>query len=205
MESSRPDGGRDLHHFLMTPLHRAVALVQMQDIAVVVAQDLHFDVARAADVALQEDGVVAEGGAGLAPRLFQQACEIGRALHHAHAAPAAAERGLNDQREADAGARFARLSPAFGPAARCPAPRGCRCGSANCRAGGLVAQQFEQFGAGTDESDARARRRRGPAPDFPRGTHSPDEWRRHPSPPPAPRCPRYRGMPPPAPCPRPTR
>ena len=38
------DGGRDFHYFLMPPLHGAIALVQMQDVAVAVAQDLHFDV-----------------------------------------------------------------------------------------------------------------------------------------------------------------
>ena len=59
------DGGGDLDHLLMAALHRAIALVEMQDVAVVVAQDLHLDVAGAADVALQEDGAVAESGAGL--------------------------------------------------------------------------------------------------------------------------------------------
>ena len=63
----------------MAALHRAIALVEVQDVAVAVAQDLHFDVAGAAHEALQEDGVVAEGRAGFAAGLFQPAGEIGGA------------------------------------------------------------------------------------------------------------------------------
>ena len=36
-------GRRDLHHFLMPPLQRTIALVQMHQVAVLVAQQLHFD------------------------------------------------------------------------------------------------------------------------------------------------------------------
>ncbi len=50
----------------------------MQHIAVVVAQDLHFDVLGARDVFLQKDGGIAEGAAGLALRLVQQMGQIGR-------------------------------------------------------------------------------------------------------------------------------
>ena len=57
----------------MAALHRAIALVEVQDVAVAVAEDLHFDVAGAAHEALQEDGVVAERGAGFAARFFQRA------------------------------------------------------------------------------------------------------------------------------------
>jgi len=35
---------RDLHHFLEAPLHRTVALEQMHEVALVVAEDLNFDV-----------------------------------------------------------------------------------------------------------------------------------------------------------------
>ena len=70
------DGGRDLDHFLMAALHRAVALVEVEDVAVAVAQDLDLDWRGAADVALDEDRVVAEGGAGLAPGLLELARKI---------------------------------------------------------------------------------------------------------------------------------
>ena len=58
--------GRALDHLLMAALDRAVALEQMDEIAVGVAEDLHLDVARAAHQLLQIDLVLAEGGLGLA-------------------------------------------------------------------------------------------------------------------------------------------
>ena len=53
------------------------------------------------DVALQEHRVVAERRARLAPRFRQPFAEFRGVSHHAHAAPAAAERRLDDQRKAD--------------------------------------------------------------------------------------------------------
>ena len=109
--------------------------------------------AGAADVALQEDGIVAEGGAGLEPRLFQQAREIGGPLDHAHAAPATAERSLDDQREADPardlrGLRRARHRPLR---ARHHGDAGA---DSQLSGGCFIAQKFQQFGARSDESDA---------------------------------------------------
>jgi hypothetical protein len=64
----------------MAPLHRAIALVEVQDVAVAVAQNLDFDVAGAAHEAFDEDGVVAEGGGSFAAGFFQLAGKIGRVL-----------------------------------------------------------------------------------------------------------------------------
>src|SRR3546814_18158390 len=47
----------------------------------VVAEDLHLDVARRREVALQQDLLVAEGGLGLAARGLQRLDEIRLALH----------------------------------------------------------------------------------------------------------------------------
>jgi hypothetical protein len=69
---------RDLDDLLVAALHRAVALVQVDDVAVLVAEDLHLDVFGAGDVFLEEDGRIAEGAAGLALRLVEQVREIGR-------------------------------------------------------------------------------------------------------------------------------
>ena len=93
----------------MAALHRAVALEEVDEVAVRVAEDLHLDVLGAADVALEEHRVVAEGGAGLALRLFERAVELVGLLDDAHAAAAAAERRLDDHREADLARRSARL------------------------------------------------------------------------------------------------
>ena len=60
-------GGGALDHLLVAALDRAVALEQVDEVAVAVAQELHLDVARAADQLLEIDLVLAEGGLGLAP------------------------------------------------------------------------------------------------------------------------------------------
>ena len=49
------DARGDFDDFLMPPLHRAIAIPEMDEIAVVIAEDLHFDVLGAADVAFDED------------------------------------------------------------------------------------------------------------------------------------------------------
>ncbi|MCY1327479.1 hypothetical protein D9M69_130150 [compost metagenome] len=94
--------GRALHHLLVAPLHGTVALVQVHQVAMGVAERLHFDVARVAHQLLDIDLVVAERGQRLAPRRGQRALQVLLALQDAHAAPAAAPAGLEHQRIADA-------------------------------------------------------------------------------------------------------
>src|ERR1039458_267340 len=90
----------------MAALHGAIAFVEVEDVAEPVAQNLDFDVLGASYVTFQEYGVVAEGGGRFLARLFQFAGEVLGFVHHAHAAPAAAERGFDDQRVADLGGDF---------------------------------------------------------------------------------------------------
>ncbi len=52
----------------MAALDGAVALEQMNEVAVPVAQQLHLDMPRAPDQLLEIHLVLAEGGLGLAPR-----------------------------------------------------------------------------------------------------------------------------------------
>jgi hypothetical protein len=146
-------GGRHFHHLLMPPLHGAIALIEVQQVAGAIAQDLHLDVAGALDVALQKHRIVAERRAGLAPRFRQPLAEFRGAVHHAHAAPAAAEGRLDDQRKADAprdALGLARVGDRiFG------AGHGGNAGALGQLPGrALVAEQFEQLRAGTDERDA---------------------------------------------------
>ncbi len=143
----------DLDDFLMAPLHRAITLVQVEHAAVRVAEDLHLDVLGARDVFLEEDGRVAEGAAGFIARLVEQRGEFAFFAHHTHAASAAAERRLDDERETDL----------FGDAQGLGA-----CGHRFLRAGEnghvqfegqgargrLVAHHFEQFRPRTDKGDA---------------------------------------------------
>src|SRR5580693_1225973 len=74
----------------------------MQEVARAIAQDLHFDMAGVFDITFQENRVVSESRAGLAPRFGEPLSELCRAAHHAHATSAAAEGRFDDQRKADA-------------------------------------------------------------------------------------------------------
>ncbi len=67
-------------------------------VAVGVGDHLHLEVARPRQVALDEHAVVAEAGVRLAPRRRQRGVEILGVRHDAHAAPAAAGGGLDQQR-----------------------------------------------------------------------------------------------------------
>ncbi len=58
---------------LMPALHGAVALPEMDDVAVLVGEDLHFDVPRPLDVLLEIDAGIAKRGFGLGRGLLQGA------------------------------------------------------------------------------------------------------------------------------------
>src|SRR5690349_19386924 len=60
------DAGRDLDDLLMPALHRAIALPEMNEIAVLIAEDLHFDMLGAPDEALDENLPAPECGARFA-------------------------------------------------------------------------------------------------------------------------------------------
>lgn len=93
--------GRLLDHFLVAALHGTITLVEVQNIAVLVAQDLHLDVLGAPDEFLQEHRAVAKGALRLALRLVQQRLQFLRLPHDTHAAPAAAKSRLDDQRKSN--------------------------------------------------------------------------------------------------------
>jgi hypothetical protein len=82
--------GRHLDHLLMAQLDRAVALEQVHDVALAVAQDLDLDVARPRHDLLEEDRVVAKGGLGLALAARECLVHLRGAGDDAHAAAAAA-------------------------------------------------------------------------------------------------------------------
>jgi hypothetical protein len=96
-------GGRALDDLLVAALDGAVALEEMDGIAMRVAQHLHLDMAGALDQLFQIDLVLAEGGLGLALGLGHLAGEIFLGADGAHAAPAAAPGGLEHDRIADLG------------------------------------------------------------------------------------------------------
>jgi hypothetical protein len=93
-------GRRQLNNLLMTTLHGAVTLVQVNDIAVVVSQQLHLNMLGTVEEALDEDGSVAESGLGLGCGSLEGVLEILLLPHHTHATSSTAEGGLDDDWEA---------------------------------------------------------------------------------------------------------
>ena len=87
--------------FLVTPLHGAVALAQPDRILVLVGHDLNLDVARVLQVLFHVDRRVAERGTGFGLGGLHRMNQRRFGVHHAHAAPAAAARRLDDHRVAD--------------------------------------------------------------------------------------------------------
>ena len=114
----------------MAALERAVALAEVDRLAIAVAEHLEFDVARVGEIFLHVDGVVAERRAGLGRRLAHQAFELVVGLDDLHSAPAAARRGLDQDRIADLLGELVRL------------------GDAGQRAGGAGDQREAELGGG---------------------------------------------------------
>ena len=137
-----------LEHLLVAPLHRAVALAEREHGAVGVGEDLDLDVAGPLDVALAEDGAVAERRLCLARRGRERLFELLRLAHDPHPAPAAAGRRLDEQRIAERG----RLAGGH--------HRDARLGGDPLRRQ-LVAAQPEGFGRRADPRQARCHDRLG--------------------------------------------
>ncbi len=97
----KPYCRRDLDDLLMTPLHRAIALIQVQDIALLVPDYLDLDVFRSPDIALEEHCGVAERRHRFLARLLQPRLELRRRVDDPHAAAAASECSFDDQRKTD--------------------------------------------------------------------------------------------------------
>ena len=97
---------RFLDHLLVPALDRAVPVEQMQHRAVHVRQHLHLHMPGPGDVALQQQRAVTEGRSGFAFGGSQRGRQVFRPLDDAHAAAAAAGRGLDQHRVADLLRRF---------------------------------------------------------------------------------------------------
>ncbi len=94
-------GGGDLDDLLVPALDGAVALEEVDDLAVGVREDLDLDVAGAEDRPLDEHPGVAEGALRLAHRCGERLGQVVADVDAAHPAPAAAGDGLDEDREAD--------------------------------------------------------------------------------------------------------
>jgi hypothetical protein len=87
----------------MTTLGGTVTLADPHHVALLIADDLHLDVARPREVALHVDLVATEEGLGLALRRFHHGYDFVFAAHHLHTATAASVRGLDRDRVTELG------------------------------------------------------------------------------------------------------
>ena len=150
------DGGGDLDHLLVAPLDRAVPLVQVDDPAVLVAQELDLDVLGPGDEALEEDVGAAEGRLRLGLGLLEAGEQVGLVVDDPHAAAAAAVGRLDDQGEADLRGGLAgggRVSQGVVGAGQ----DGDSDLLGELPGGALVAEQLEKLRAGADKRDPRGR------------------------------------------------
>src|SRR6186713_2064803 len=73
----------------------------MHHVAVLVGQNLDFDMSCALNVLLHKYSAIAKGARGFATRLFQPGLQLPSRADDTHATPAAAKRSLGDQRKGD--------------------------------------------------------------------------------------------------------
>ena len=145
--------GSDLDHLLMAALHGTVALVKMDDVAMLVPENLHLDVLGARDVFFEEHGGVAESAVGLSLRLVKEVGEIGGLVDDAHAATAAAEGRLDDEGKADDLGDTQGLG-AVGNGFLGAGENGDVDTLGERAGGGLVTHHVEQLGTRTDKDNA---------------------------------------------------
>ena len=143
----------DLDDFLMAALDGAVALVEVNDVAVLVAEDLDLDVFRARDVFFEEDGGIAEGAAGFALGFVEEMGEIGGFVDDAHTATAPAKRSFDDEGEANL-LRGLEGLVAVGDGLFGAGKRRHVNALGEGTGGGFVAHHFEQLGARPDEDES---------------------------------------------------
>ena len=145
-----------LDHLLVAALDRALALDARYHRAVVIAEQLHLDVARSEQSPLEVDGRIAERRCGLGSRRAQGAGQFIRLRHRPHALAAAAGHGLQDQRVADAVGEASDLGLGHVVAdRRLGAGHHRHAGGGRRLAGrGLAAHELDGFGRGADEGQA---------------------------------------------------
>ena len=151
---------RFLHDFLVAALDRAFALAEMNDVAMLVAQDLDFDMARIDDEFLDEHAVVAEGGFGLGTRARKTLGHLGLGMRDPHALAAAARRCLDHDRISDLVGDLQRVL-GVGDHAEMPGNGGYFGSRRRLLALDLVAHGGDRLGIGSDEDDAGPRQRLG--------------------------------------------
>lgn len=97
----KANGGGGLEDLLVTALDRAVTVVKVNDVTLAVTENLHLDVARAVDVALDEDSTIAEGRQRLRTGTLEVLLELISGVDNAHSAATTTHAGLDDDGVSD--------------------------------------------------------------------------------------------------------
>ena len=126
--------------------------------AVRVGEHLHLDVARALEVALDEQPVVAEGRAGLAARRPERLGSSSGARTTRMPLPPPPATALTQHAAAPCAGPLDDLLVAEATRPRSPGTTGTPASAATCLARGLVAEQRHRLGRGADEGERRPRR-----------------------------------------------
>src|SRR5262245_59600483 len=84
---------------LMAALNGAVAIEELQDVAVAVCEDLHFHVAGRRQITFEQQSTILEGSGGKTLRARQRRRERTRFFNDVHAFSATAAARLDDERE----------------------------------------------------------------------------------------------------------
>ncbi len=148
-----PRRRRHLDDFLVAELHRAIALVEVDHVAVRVGEDLYLDVSRPPDESLQEHRAVAEGRLRLALAAGERFGHFLGISYDAHPATASARRRLEHDRVAELACQLRRF---FRRRQRLDAP-GHDGDAERAREAArpyLVAEEAEHGGGRTDEDQA---------------------------------------------------
>ena len=142
-------------NLLMTALHGTIALAQINRIAVFIRQHLNFHMAWALQKAFHVHHRVAKGRFRFGAGHFYGFEQIFFLFHHAHTAPTAAARCLDNHRETHLIRRFQDFARVVGQ--RPVRPRHARHARFNHRffGGYFVAHQADGIGARADEHKAR--------------------------------------------------
>ncbi|OIQ77151.1 hypothetical protein GALL_411650 [mine drainage metagenome] len=140
--------------FLMPALHGAVALSQPDRVAKRIGQHLDFDVPRIEEEFLHVHRRIAESRSGFAAGHADGVEQRGFGMHHAHAASAAAARGLDDDGIADGAGDAGDFARVFGQFALGAGHAGHAGTDHGLLGADLVAHQTDGLGPRADEGEA---------------------------------------------------
>ena len=147
-------GRSQLHDFLVTPLHGAVTFIQMHQIAMLIAQQLNFDMLCPADELFQKDFRTAERGSRFVSSRLKGLIKLGCRAHRPHAATATTFGRLDHHRKTNLFGALTSLFHCFDGFGSAPQNRNTS-GHGDVTRCSLVTQRFKAVHRGTNELDPR--------------------------------------------------